>query len=750
MCRSFSQLPLAKSFRDGEHPLPPLPVELTDNKPIAVQNRPVPHQLRPAIEKATQEMLDADVIEPSMSPYSFPMIMVPKKTGTLRPCVDFRRLNLVTIKDVYPLPRIDDTLDALHGARYFTCLDLKSGYWQFPIAVADRPKLAFTVPRGHFQFRVMPFGLSNAPAAFQRVMDRILMKFKWKFCLVYLDDIIIFSRTWEEHIEHCREVFTELERYQLTLQIDKCKFGQMEVHFLGHVVTNGTIKPDPDKIRAIEAFAVPRNVTDVQRFLGLANFYRKFIPDFAQTAVPLYQLLRGPRISKRHGRAGQVTAAEFIWGDDQQTAFDKLRRALIHDDCVLHCPDFTQPFRVYSDASDKAIGAVLAQRNADTGDERPIAFISRVLSIHESRYSVTQKECLAAVWAVKSWRTYLLGTDFELFTDHVALQWLMKLNDAPNQRLARWILSLQEFRFRIIHKKGQENVVADCLSRPPDVSALSPVTVEPVHSTVPTASLGTVDTGHVYATTTEMGWRDALTFETFEDGSGLTLQLMPRFDAQRLHAFGGWSTGAYVASAVRINDSSLLQFSRTHARSRLDFEQRQRLRDMQDNDPFCTSVRQWASDPATFARSHPADAKSIEAMELTIHEGTVMKTLSSRNAMVPYIPLALRREVLDYAHGANGTGHYSGRYLIETLSNVCWWPTMSADAISFVNNCVGCALSGPKPAATPPKLGMPVPTQPFELIGLDCWRDSTHSSAVLQSVRVNVYAHSQLCTVTDM
>ena len=294
-----------------------------------------------------QQMLSSNVIRPSNSPWASPVVMVRKKDGSLRFCVDFRQLNAATVKDAHPLPRIDDLLDALHGAKWFSTLDLKSGYWQVPIAEQDKEKTAFRTSSGQlFEFNQVPFGLCNAPATFSCLMDRVLAGLHWETCLFYLDDIIVFSSTWEEHLARLREVFERLRHAKLKLGATKCTFAAKEVSYLGHRVTEEGLLPDPSLLAAIRDIPPPKTATEVRSFLGLAGYYRRYVKGFAAIAAPLHALTRKD--------------AFFHWSEDCQAAFDQLKARLTTSP-ITAFPDFSQAFRLYTDASTAGLGAILAQ-----------------------------------------------------------------------------------------------------------------------------------------------------------------------------------------------------------------------------------------------------------------------------------------------------------------------------------------------------------------------------------------------------
>ena len=343
-----------------------------------------------------------------------------QKDGSVRFCVDYRKVNSVTRKDAYPLPRVDDTLDTLAGSRLFTTLDLATGYWQVEVAEEDQPKTAFTTPEGLFQFRVMPFGLCNAPATFQRLMDRVLDGLKWSSCLVYLDDIIIVGTSFSERLRNLAGVLQRFREAGLKLKLSKCKWCQKSITFLGHIVSEEGIASDPSKTAVVAGWPPPQSKREMQQFLGVANYDRKFIKNLAAIAKPL------------HLHTEKNT--DFKWTAEcmYQHAFDALRACLISPP-VLSYPDYSQQFVLDTDASDIGIGAVLSQVDA-TGSEVVIAYASRTLSRPEQRYCVTRKELLAAVKFIHHFRQYLLlGREFTLRTDHSSLVWLHNFKEPEGQ-----------------------------------------------------------------------------------------------------------------------------------------------------------------------------------------------------------------------------------------------------------------------------------------------------------------------------
>jgi hypothetical protein len=426
-------------------------IETGDAQPIKKNPYRTPHALKPIVEEHINDMLEKNIIEPSMSPWSSRIVLVQKKskdwTVKYRFCVDYRALNAVTKPDAYPIPNIVDTLDSLGHSKIFSVLDMASGYHQIPVKLEHREKTAFSCHQGHFQFVKMPFGLNNAPATYQRYIDIVLMGLKGVDCLVYLDDVICFSATMEEHAKKLQAIFERLKQANFKIQPEKCVFATDTVEYLGHICTPLGVKPDPGKVRAIKDYPVPKTVRDIRSFIGLAGYYRRHVQDFAKLAQPLTNLTKKD--------------VPFIWTDEHQLAFENLKQILSTEHLLIY-PDFTQPFIVACDASTKAIGAVLSQ--VREGEERPVAYCSRQLNSAESKYSVTELELLAFLFATKQFRCYLYGRKFTVHTDHRALKWLLNLQD-PSSRLTRWAVKLSEYDFVVEHRPGTKMRHADALSR---------------------------------------------------------------------------------------------------------------------------------------------------------------------------------------------------------------------------------------------------------------------------------------------
>ncbi|KAL4312967.1 hypothetical protein GQ457_01G036970 [Hibiscus cannabinus] len=388
-------------------------------------------------------MLENQLIQKSNSPFSSPVLLVKKKDGTWRFCVDYRALNAITIKDKFPIPTADELFNELGASQYFSKLDLLAGYHQIRVKAEDIPKTAFRTHEGHYEFIVMPFGLTNAPSTFQATMNEIFKPFLRKFVLVFLDDILVFSETWHEHLTHLRQVLQVLQENGFVAKESKCTFGQETVEYLGHIVSKDGLAMDPSKVRAIREWPIPSNLKDVRGFLGLAGYYRRFIKGFATIAAPISDLLR--------------KSEKFEWTSDAQLAFDNLK-LLLSEAPLLGLPCFDKDFVVETDASGVGIGAVLTQ------DNRLLAYFSQKLSPRMQGASTYHREMFAITQAVGKWRQYLLGRRFIILTDQKSLRELTQQTiQTPEQQ--RWLSKLIGYDFEIRYRPGKLNSVADALSR---------------------------------------------------------------------------------------------------------------------------------------------------------------------------------------------------------------------------------------------------------------------------------------------
>jgi hypothetical protein len=451
--RRIEEIPIVREFVDVfPEELPGIPPDreieftidlLPDTAPISkAPYRMAPLELK-ELKDQLQELLDRGFIRPSVSPWGAPVLFVKKKDGSMRLCIDYRELNKVTIKNRYPLPRIDDLFDQLQGSQVFSKIDLRSGYHQLKIQEKDVQKTAFRTRYGHYEFLVMPFGLTNAPAAFMDMMNRIFREHVDRCVVVFIDDILIYSKSQEEHVEHLRIVLSILRKHQLFAKFKKCEFWLDNVAFLGHVVTKEGIAVDPGKVEAVVNWVRPSNAHEVRSFLGLAGYYRRFVEGFSRLAAPLTRLTRKNE--------------KFQWSEECEQSFQELKQRLVTAP-VLTLPSGSDGFVIYSDASHKGLGCVLMQQG------KVIAYASRQLKTYERNYPTHDLELAAVVFALKIWRHYLYGERCEIYTDHKSLKYFFTQKEL-NMRQRRWLELLKDYDCTINYHPGKANVVADALSR---------------------------------------------------------------------------------------------------------------------------------------------------------------------------------------------------------------------------------------------------------------------------------------------
>ena len=423
-------------------------VDVGDSAPIKQHPYRVSPMKKELLDKEVQYMLENDIIEESQSNWSSPCILVPKHDGGFRFCTDFRKVNDKTKSDSFPIPRIADCIDQIGNAKFVSTFDMLKGYWQVPLTQRAREISAFVTPSGLYQYKVMPFGMKNAPATFQRMVNKLVRDIDG--CEGYIDDVVIFSDNWSDHIRQIKRFFQIMREAKLTINLMKSEFGKATVKYLGHIVGQGQVRPLDAKIQTIVKYPIPTSRKELARFLGMAGYYRNFCLNFSDIAAPLTNLL-----SKK---------VKFVWTDDCQLAFDKVK-LLLQKSPVLKSPDYEKPFKLIIDSSDVGTGSVLVQEASD-GLDHPVSYFSKKFLKYQKNYSVVEKETLGLVLALEHFDVYLGSTPFKIkvYTDHNPLTFLKTMKN-KNQRLVRWSLALQEYNLEIQHIPGSENVVADALSR---------------------------------------------------------------------------------------------------------------------------------------------------------------------------------------------------------------------------------------------------------------------------------------------
>ena len=694
----FDDVPAGLIKRPG---LPDFEVELEPGKvpPVGVQYRLSPRE-KEELTRQLKVALDKGWIEPSSSPFGAPVLFAPKKNGGLRLVLDYRAVNKITVKNRYPLPRIDDLLDQLNGATIFSGLDLAAGYYQIPVKEDGPSKnlTAFRTPQGLFQWRVMPMGMTNAPAVFQRTMQQVFGDMIGKFVLIYLDDILIFSKTPEEHVQHVEAVMKRLAENKFFAQESKCHFGLQQIEFLGHIVSGEGIRVDPRKIQVVQDWPVPKSVQEVRSFLGLANYFRRFVHAFATIARPLQ------RLTCKDVKWGPQT-----WDDKCQQAFDLLRQKLTTAP-LLALPDFSKPFEVIADASDYALGAILMQ------DGRPVAFESRKFTPAEVNYHTTEKELLAVIHALVVWRCYLDGSRLMIFSDHEPLKYL-RTKPSLTPRQVRWSAFLERFDYTWEHRPGRLNA-ADPLSRA-------------LHGTIDGSGVGSL-TGTDTATETVLEHLAALT-------ATLSAETM---------------AAALTELAQR---TSPRERKKTRPWSPPPPPKRQRNA-AEHSKPKEATVEKPVAETTEELLPAPSEELSAAYKEYADQERLVAKhSLQLRNGLwykqaKVFVPPALRQRCISESHDTLYAGHKGVTKTLDAVQRVFWWPGVAADVRKFVTTCSSCQrnkVQGKKPMGLLQPLE--VPTERWQQVTMDFITGlpataAGHDAVLVFCDRLSKMVHFAACT----
>jgi hypothetical protein len=658
--------------RNIPHTIPLEPGAKPPCRPMYRLSQPEMQELR----KQLKELLDKGYIEPSTSPFGAPILFVKKKDGSMRMCIDYRALNKVTIKNKYPLPRIDDLLDSLSGSTCFSSLDLKSGYWQLEIAAEDKHKSAFRTPFGHYQFKCLSMGLTNAPSTYQNVMNDIFREYLNDFVLVYLDDILVYSRTPEEHLHHIQLVLQKLRDERLYASRKKCDFGKTHLEFVGHIIGADGVRVDPKKTAVVDQWPKPADISNLRSFLGLANYFRKFIKNYSTMVAPLTSLTKKNR---------QITD----WDDHCDKAFQAVKDSLTNAP-VLASPDFNDrdAFQVHTDASIEGLGAALLQHG------RPVAYMSRKLNAAERNYTTTEQECLAVIEALREWRCYLEGAEFNVYTDHQPLTY-MDSKDSLSRRQVRWAEELQRYNFKWNYKKGATNV-ADPLSRLPTMHPFMAATTR--SQNINTATKPKPEQTHAQKPLAQA------------KADGKERPATTKASAKGKPAKPPAAKGTDQDDTVTM--TPLLQ----------------RIMAAYARDP-------WYQDPANTARlTHKAG--------LWWQNGKLMVP-ADRNII---------SDILREAHDAPYSGHLGVGKTLHNVKRYYQWPNLHTEVKQYVLTCDSCQRmksSNQKPAGA--YIPLPVPSRNWESISMDLVTDlpttpNGNDSVIVFVDRLSKMVHIAPCT----
>lgn len=677
----------------------------------AIPFRATPRRLSPGEEKELlrqiNELLRLGFIEPSSSEWAAPISFVKKKDGTLRLVCDYRNLNAVMRSCAYPLPNIRGMIDKLRDAKIFTSLDMKSGFFQLRVDPASSHLTAFTCPLGQFQWTVSSFGLSTTPNVFQRFMSHILEPHR-DFCWVFIDDIIIASKSLDEHLDHVRQVLATLRNNKIKLAPAKCRFGKNEISYLGFVISHNTIKPDPAKRDAVTSRLPPTSPAETRAFVGLANYLRSFIPHFAEITAPLYKLCN-------------ISPSDFVWTPEAQRAFDDTRAAIAEAD-VLYIPDPGGHYDIETDASDFAIGSVLKQRDHD-GKMHVVAFESRVLLPAEKNYSTTQKELLSIIHALTKWSHYVKGGSVTIYTDHKPLTYIQVQRTALTPRMARWVEFLQEFNVQIQYIEGPDNVAADALSRPPmrpmtaDISASSVITCAPTLFSAITYENEKLSFRDLVSMC-DQGYCEpvlpTLVIDTEPDA--FTFVYPPKYACVATRRSSRKRTSDEVADANSVANTEVSVAPSAPSQSVPDIP-------ATPEPPHASvptaEVELSFTDRIRKATPHDRSFKELlrnHSNRFVERNGIVFRKDPHRNRVC--IPKSLRNLVMDEIHRFCNHAGLNRTYAV--LREKYFWPRMLRDVTSFVRDCHACQLAKPSTVGPQSLLRpLPVPSGRWESISMD-------------------------------
>lgn len=670
------------------------PINTGDAAPVKQRPRRVPLAYADEERKAIEDLIQKGVIQKSTSPWASPIVLVRKKSGAVRPCIDYRRVNALVKPDGFPLPRVQDCLDAVAGSSLFSSFDLTSGYFQIPLKKDDIPKSAFCCKFGHYEMTRMPFGLNNASGTFQRTMELALQGLQWITCLVYIDDIIVFGENFTQHLSRVMEVLERIKQAGLKLKPEKCRMLQSEVVFLGHTVSKDGIMPDPTNIVKIVQWPTPQNAKQVKQFVATGSYYRRFVENFAKIARPLINLTK--------------KGVEFLWTDACEIAFNKIKEALISPEVMGYPLNDGGEFLLDVDASGEGIGGVLQQMQ--DGRERVIAYGSRALNKAERNYCITEKELLAVIFFIQYYRQYLLGRKFTVRSDHQALVWLFNLKE-PNGKIARWIEILAAYDFNIEYRAGSKQGHCDALSRCPTPRD---------------------------CTCSEVDMSEPLKCGPCKKCRKRAQDMMLQFPGDSAVKLQEWSAAGHKTSAMGSNDhghnrptlrgvqagvenaepvagpSHKVDVAYTNSKKQSsnwiwEYTPENLVKEqMEDPDiaPILLAKQGGVKPPNTeMVSQSPATRHYWIIWEsLEIKEGVLFKQFRKGNDSDSYCqliaPRSMKRDIMYQMHNSIVSGHMGVKRTKQKTSRSYYWYNMKPDIALYIKKCDTCAADK-KPAKTP-------------------------------------------------
>ncbi|XP_057188755.1 interleukin-13 receptor subunit alpha-1 isoform X1 [Triplophysa rosa] len=651
-------------------------IRTKDDTPMSQRAYRTSPALKAEMHRQVEQLKAQDVVEDSDSPFSSPVVMVKKKDNTYRFCVDYRKLNSVTVTDALPLPRVDDSLDALSGSQYFSTMDMSAGYWQVELDPQDRHKTAFTTGDGLYQFKVMPMGLKNSPPTFQRLMELVLRGLHWTKCVIYLDDIICMGKDFEDHLQNLTDILVRFREAGLKLNPRKCQFCKASVTYMAHVVSKDGLALDPAHSQRVRDWPTPQFPTEVRAFLGLCSYYRRFVQNYAFKAHPLYRLTH--------------KEVPFEWTDDCAAAFRQLKDALTSPP-VMAFPNFEKPFVLSTDASNVAIGAVLAQ--IQDGNERVVAYASHVLSPSERRWSTYDKELWAIIWSFRHFHHYLTNCPFTIVTDHKPLVGLRKLkfDIDPTGRRGRWAMELDPFDWVIVHKDGKRHTNADAMSRIPVVPQ---TTQEPLKKAVCTQ-------------TDDLSIISQIAVSAGSSCTDCQVRTRPQICLTE-------------GDVVRNNVSRVNLWHTSLCTDGKDISLYQR------EDLGLSQVYDWVQNQErpSLRRVH-GKMRHLwwQFPRLGLNSGVLCRKArlapGKPEVYQVIIPDALISDTLHYLHGDPCSGHYSAERTLKRAQSLCFWPGMRKAIEEYCESCVACeSRRNPVPQRRAPLQSI-MAVRPFQMVCTD-------------------------------
>ncbi|XP_065144555.2 retrovirus-related Pol polyprotein from transposon 412 [Paramisgurnus dabryanus] len=687
-------------------------INLTDETPFKHRARPIHPEDMEAVKKHLQELLDAGVIRESVSPYSSPIVVVKKKSGDVRLCIDYRKLNQRTIKDAYALPKLEDTFMALTGSKWFSVLDLKSGFYQIEVEEKDKAKTAFVCPLGFYEFNRMPQGVTNAPSTFQRIMEKCMADINLCEVLVFIDDIIVFSKDLDEHEERLFRVLNRLKEYGLKLAPEKCIFAQSSVRYLGHIVSDKGVQTDPDKVAAVKTWPVPRNLKELRSFLGFVGYYRRFVKDFSKKVKPLNDLTSGyppARRDTKPNKSGQYwnpkDSFSSRWTTTCQRAFDQIIEELTTAP-VLAFANPKLPYVLHTDASTSGLGAALYQEQ--DGQMRVVAYASRGLSSSESKYPAHKLEFLALKWAVtEKFHDFLYGSTFTVVTDSNPLTYVLstaKLDAAGY----RWLAALSTYDFKLQYRCGRQNIDADGLSRRPHTN----LSVDDASHNEQNQILTFVE-----RLTEEAGERkissevvraicDSRLTQQSEYVHDLPVTFISSLTMQTAAVPDDYSQEDHCGGLPSIPHLSSLEIQRAQLADPCIRE-------------VITQIQTGESPSRTVRDALPRLPYLLREKErLEFHDGVLYRrrSVADKTTYQLVLPEEFHSDVLKYLH--DDLGHMGIDRTLELVRNRFYWPKMASDIEYKIRTCGRCIRRKVLPEKAAPLVNITT-NRPLQLVCMD-------------------------------